>query len=102
MPRPFQVRRDLRRVGAGEAGVAEVGGIAVPGRGTQHAVEREVAEAVYAQMFAYLLDAVARRNQLLFAGRVDPVIARAGDGWRGDAEMHFLRSRLADQLDEGA
>src|SRR2546430_17246221 len=82
---PLELLGDIRRVIAREAGVTEVGRIAAGG--PQHAVQREIAERVHAEVIADLCDAVARPNQLVPAGRVDPVIARPGDGRRSDAEM---------------
>src|SRR6266576_3092380 len=72
----------------------------IAAEGPQHAVQREIAERVHAEVIADLCDAVARPDQLVPAGRVDPVIARPGDGRRSDAEMHLGRTRLADQLNQ--
>src|SRR5205085_10946668 len=56
--RPRQiVFRNVGGVVAREARVAKIAEIA-PGR-PEHAVEREITETVYAQVFAYLRDAVA-------------------------------------------
>src|SRR2546430_5869347 len=99
VPRPRQiVFRYVGGVVAREAGVAEVRRIA-PGR-AQHAVERQIAERIYAQVRADLRDTVVRRAQLLLAGRVDAVIARSGDRRRRPAQVHLRRTRLADQLDQ--
>src|SRR5438552_14241244 len=77
VPRPCQiVFWYVGGVVAREAGVAEVRRIS-PGR-AQHAVERQIAERIYAQVRADLRDTVVRRDQLLLAGRVDAVIARLG------------------------
>src|SRR6059036_218916 len=95
---PLEILGDIGRVIAREAGVTEVGRIAAGG--SQHAVQREIAERVHAEVIADLCDAVARPDQFVPAGRVDPVIARPGDGRRSDAEMHLGRTRLADQLNQ--
>src|SRR2546426_7942781 len=53
-------------------------------------------------MLADLLDRMTRADQLALGGCVDAVVARAGDGRRGDPEVHLLGTCLADQLDQGA
>src|SRR2546422_7151067 len=63
---------DADLVGAGEAGVTEARGIAA--RGLQHAVERQIAERVGAQVAADLLDVVAGPRQLPSPPRVDAVV----------------------------
>src|SRR5947207_5700727 len=52
-------------------------------------------------MVTYLLDVVARRNQFLLTGRIDPVITGTGDGGRRHAEMNLGGARVADQLHQG-
>src|SRR5688572_11309962 len=80
-------------VGAGEARVAVVSGVAA-GR-LQHAVEREIAERVGAEIAADLVDLVAGADQLLARRRVDAVVARPLDGWRRDADVHLLGAGAA-------
>src|SRR5262249_56843303 len=58
---------------AGETRVTELSRVAA--RGLQHAFQREIAERVGADVAANLLDAVARSDQLLPRGCVDPVVA---------------------------
>src|SRR5437773_12254104 len=53
-------------------------------------------------MLADLLDRMTRADQLALGGCVDAVVTRAGDGRRGDPEVHLLGTCLADQLDQGA
>src|SRR5207247_974540 len=78
--RSRQVVGDLRGVVARAARVAELRGLAP--RRPQHALEREVAERVDAQVLADLRDRVAGADQLALGGRVDPVVAGPGDGRR--------------------
>src|SRR2546422_3913544 len=73
---------DADLVGAGEAGVTEARGIAA--RGLQHAVERQIAERVGAQVAADLLDVVAGPDQLLARRRVDAVVTPPLDRRRRD------------------
>src|SRR5256886_5918369 len=76
---------DADLVGAGEAGVTEARGIAA--RRLQHAVERQIAERVGAQVAADLLDVVAGPDQLLARRRVDAVVTRPLDRRRRDPPL---------------
>src|SRR5689334_16737767 len=99
VPRSRQiVFRNLGGIIAREAGVAELGGVAI--RGAQHPVERQIAQRVYAEVLTDLLYVVARGNQLFFARRIDPVMTGSRDRRRRDPEMHLFRTRLTDELDE--
>src|SRR3989442_6211289 len=76
---------DADLVGAGEAGVTEARGIAA--RRLQHAVERQIAERVGAQVAADLLDVVAGPDQLLARRRVDAVVTRPLDRRRPQSHV---------------
>src|SRR2546428_2262514 len=76
---------DADLVGAGEAGVTEARGIAA--RRLQHAVERQIAERVGAQVAADLLDVVAGPDQLLARRRVDSVVKPPLDRPRPEPHM---------------
>src|SRR3970040_444867 len=87
-----------------EAGVAEVGRVVAGG--LQHAVQREVAERVRAEIPLDLRHLVARPDQLLAGRRVDAVIAGPLDGRRRDAHVHLAgpaaRNLLTDLAAPGA
>src|SRR5439155_20250528 len=86
VPRACQILfGNLRGIVAREAGVTKLGPFAA--RRAEHPVEGQIPEGVYAQMVTYLLDVVARRNQFLLTGRIDPVITGTGDGGRRHAEL---------------
>src|SRR5882724_7286326 len=85
---------DADLVGAGEAGVTEARGIAA--RGLQHAVERQVAERVGAEVAADLLDVVAGPDQLLARRRVDAVVTGPLDRRRRDPHVDLAGARVAE------
>src|SRR5262249_19655630 len=93
-----QLRRriglDADLVGAGEAGVTEARGIAAGG--LQHAVERQVAERVGAEIAADLVDLVARGDELLARGRIDAVVAGPLDRRRRDPHGGLPGARAAE------
>src|SRR5262249_23519476 len=66
----------------GEAGVTEVAWFVA--RGLEHAVQREIAERIGAEVPLDLLHLVAGADELLARGRIDAVIARPLDRRRGD------------------
>src|SRR5919204_3047338 len=92
-----QLRRgiglDTDLVGAGEARVTEARRIAA--RGLQHAVEREVAERVRAEIATDLVHLMARRDQLFARRRVDAVVAGPLDRRRRDAHVYLARAGAA-------
>src|ERR1700693_3965157 len=81
-----------------EAGVAEVGRVVAGG--LQHAVQREVAERVRAEILLDLRHLVARPDQLLAGRRVDAVIAGPLDGRRRDAHVHLAGPGCTNHLDD--
>src|SRR5262245_29258876 len=85
---------DTHAIVSGEARVAELAGLGA-GR-LEHAVEREVAERVGAEVATDLLGAMARADQLLARRRVDPVVARPLDRRRRDPHVYFLGARAPD------
>src|SRR4051812_24271662 len=91
-----RVGLDAYLVGAGEAGVTVVGGVAA-GR-LQHAIEREIAERVGAEIAADLVDVMARADQLLARRRIDAVVARPLDRRRRDPDVDLLGAGAADHL----
>src|SRR5258707_653293 len=96
--RPDREQLGLAVVAGSDAVLARPtgGAVAVAGAadGGEHAVEREVGEAVRFDVLADLLDAVAGRDQLVAGGSVDPVVAGPLGGRRGDAQVHLGRSPL--------
>src|SRR6267142_498507 len=81
-----------------EAGVTEVGRVVAGG--LQHAVQREVAERVRAEILLDLRHLVARADELLAGRRVDPVIAWPLNGRRRDAHVHLAGTRDPHHLDD--
>src|SRR6202795_2536173 len=81
-----------------EASVAEMGRIVAGG--LEHAVQREVAERVRAEILLDLRHLVARPDQLLAGRRVDAVIAGPLDGRRRDAHVHLAGPGGPDHLDD--
>src|SRR5262245_5704000 len=73
-----RVRIEADLVLAREARVAET--LRRRAGGFQHAFEREIAEAVGAQVALDLVHPMARADELLARRRVDPVVARPLDG----------------------
>src|SRR5215510_12386431 len=82
---------DADLVGAREARVTEAAGIAAGG--LQHAVERQIAERIGAEITADLVDLMAGGDQLLARRRVDPVVTRPLDRWRRDPHVDLTRAR---------
>src|SRR5215510_10156988 len=83
-----RLRLDTYPVVAGEAGVAEMRRI-VPRR-LQHAVEREVAQGVGAQIATNLFHVVTGTDQLLAGRGIDPVVTRPLDRRRRDPDVNGL------------
>src|SRR2546426_8403067 len=89
---------DADLVGAGEAGVTEARGIAA--RRLQHAVERQIAERVGAQVAADLLDVVAGPDQPLARRRVDAVVTRPPDRRPRDPPVDLAGAPLSGPAHE--
>src|SRR5574342_840031 len=81
-----------------EAGVAEVGRVVAGG--LEHAVERQVAERVRAEVLLDLRYLMARPDELLAGGRVDAVVAGPLDGRRRYAHVHLAGPGGPDHLDD--
>src|SRR5215470_2018673 len=82
----------------GEAGVTEVAGIVT--RGLEHAVQREIAERICANVPLDLLHFVAGADELLASGRINAVVARPLNGRGGDAHVHLARTGRPHHLDD--
>src|SRR3954471_3355288 len=91
--RPDREQLGLAMVSGGDAVFAGPAGgaVAVAGAadGGEHAVEREIGEAVRLDVLADLLQAVAGRDQLVAGGGVDPVVAGPLGRRRGDAHVYL-------------
>src|SRR5262249_47044651 len=85
---------DADLVGAREARVTEAAGIAAGG--LQHAVERQIAERIGAEITADLVDLMTGGDQLLARRRVDPVVTRPLDRRRRDPHVDLARARAAE------
>src|SRR5262249_14820261 len=81
---------DAHAIVSREARVAEVGRIG--GGGLAHAVEREIAQGVGAEIPADLFHGVTGPDQLLAGGRVDAVVTRPLDGRRRDPDVDGPRA----------
>src|SRR5467141_1167368 len=90
--------RDLGRIFAREAGMAELARLA--SHGAEHAVERQIPEGLDPEMLADLLERMAGSDQLRLGRRVDAIVARARNRCGGDPEMHLLGTRLANHRDQ--
>src|SRR5215813_1923421 len=82
----------------GEARVTEMTGVVA--RGLEHAVQREIAERIGAEVPLDLLHLVAGPDELLARRRVDAVVARPLDGRGGDAHVHLAGARRPHHLDD--
>src|SRR5262249_9772243 len=86
---------DAHLVVAGEARVAELARVAT--RRLQHALQREVAERIRADVAPDLVDGVAGPDQLLPRRRVDPVVAGPLDRRRRDPPGDLASAGAPDQ-----
>src|SRR5439155_11015915 len=86
------------RVLAGEAGGAEA--VLWLLDGAHQGLDREVREAVRADVLADLLDLLLGGDQLPLRRHVDAEVAGVADRRGADAHVHLFRARLAQHLDD--
>src|SRR5438445_9765724 len=89
-------RRELDQILPGEARVAEAAGLRLGG--LVHPVAREISDGVRGDVLRDLLLGVRGRDQLAAQRGVDPVVGGPASRQRADAQGHFARARIPDQL----
>src|SRR2546423_9653785 len=89
---------ELYEVLAGEARVAECSRFR-PDRFV-HSLLREIPERVRGDVLRDLLHGMRGGDQFLSDRRVDAVVAGPAGGRRADPHVHFLRTRIAEHLDD--